>query len=74
MMRLRESSRTVVARVMLNCLVDNLDKIEGEVSAEQLKEEKQLAKRLALLLGLDGMKNREAVVMIHKEVIQLALG
>merc|ERR1719186_1999682 len=74
MMRLRESSKTVFARAMLNCLVDNLDKIEGEVSVKQLEEEKQLARRLALVLGLDGMKNREAVVLIHKEGLQMALG
>ena len=40
----------------------------------ELEEEKQLARRLALLLGLDGMKNREAVVLIHKEGLQMALG
>ena len=59
---------------MLICLVENLDKVEGEISSEHLNEEKQLARRLALLLGLDGIKNREAVAMMHKQGIQMALG
>jgi hypothetical protein len=59
---------------MLMCLVENMDKIEGDISVDQLKEEKELARRLAMLLGLDGQKNRLAVVLIHKEGIQIALG
>ena len=71
---LRDSSRTMCARVIIMALVETFDKIEGEVRGEQLKEMKELARRLAMLLGLDMQKNRQAAVEIHREGIQIALG
>jgi hypothetical protein len=71
---LRDSSRTLCARVIIMALVETFDKLEGEVSAEQLKEMKELARRLAMMLGLDMQKNRQAAVLIHREGIQIALG
>ena len=62
------------ARVMVMCLVENMDKVEGEITEDQLNEEKELARRLSLMLGLDGVRNRDAMVLIHREGIQMALG
>ena len=39
-------------------LVEAFDKMEGEVSAEQTIEMEELARRLAMLLGLGMLKNR----------------
>ena len=51
-----------------------MDKVEGEITEDQLNEEKELARRLSLMLGLDGVRNRDAMVLIHREGIQMALG
>ena len=71
---IREANRTMCARVMLMALVEHFDKTEGDMNEELVKEMKELARRLSMLLGLDGPKNRQAVVLIHKEGIQMALG
>ena len=71
---LRDTSRTMCARVMVMCLVENMDKVVGEITEDQLNEEKELARRLSLMLGLDGVRNRDAMVLIHREGIQMALG
>ena len=71
---IREVNRAMCARVMLMALVEHFDKTEGDMNEELVKEMKEFARRLSMLLGLDGPKNRQAVVLIHKEGIQMALG
>ena len=41
---------------------------------DEAKGMKELARRLAMLLGLDGQKNRQAIVQLHKQGLSLALG
>ena len=69
---IRDSDRTMCGRVMLMCLVENMEKVEGAITVDQVNEEKELARRLAMMLGLDGTKNRDAIIFIHKEGIKIA--
>jgi len=66
----RDMDRGLCARLLLMSVVEFGDKFEGDNDDELRK----LARRLAMLLGLDGQKNRQAIIQIHKQGISLALG
>eukprot|EP00092_Neocalanus_flemingeri_P001273 GFUD01001359.1.p1 GENE.GFUD01001359.1~~GFUD01001359.1.p1 ORF type:complete len:991 (+),score=345.98 GFUD01001359.1:84-3056(+) len=70
----RDSNRPLCARVMLMCLVENFNKTDMEADTDKLYEQRELARRMSLMLGLDGKRNREAMALIHREGIQMALG
>jgi len=69
---LRDTSREICAKVLLMAVVKYGDVLNWEFE-DEAKGMKELARRLAMLLGLDGQKNRQAIVQLHKQGIYLAL-
>ena len=66
--------RGLCAQVLLMSVVEYGDELGEDFGDDQAKELKELARRLAMLLGMDGQKNRHAIVQVHKQGIYLALG
>ena len=66
--------RGLCAKVLLMSVVEYGDKLGEDFGDDQAKELKELARRLAMLLGMDGQKNRHVIVQVHKQGIYLALG
>ena len=66
--------RGLCAQVLLMSVVEYGDKLGEDFGDDQAKELKELARRLAMLLGMDGQKNRHVIVQVHKQGIYLALG
>lgn len=66
--------RGLCAQVLLMSVVEYGDELGEDYGDDQAKELKELARRLAMLLGMDGQKNRHVIVQVHKQGIYLALG
>ena len=66
--------RGLCAKVLLMSVVEYGDELGEDFGDDQAKELKELARRLAMLLGMDGQKNRHVIVQVHKQGIYLALG
>lgn len=66
--------RGLCAQVLLMSVVEYGDELGEDFGDDQAKELKELARRLAMLLGMDGQKNRHVIVQVHKQGIYLALG
>ena len=70
----RDMDRGLCAKLLLMSVVEYGDKLGEDFGDDQAKELKELARRLAMLLGMDGQKNRHVIVQVHKQGIYLALG
>lgn len=76
MAKAREINKISCALTMCLSLVGSYKDIQanGEVSksSQQFTDLKELAKRFALSFGLDAVKNREAIIVLHRAGIVFA--
>jgi len=73
----RENNKTNCAKTMVQSLIFKFTELQegGDIdrNGEDFHSIKELAKRFALSFGLDAVKNREAVTILHREGILVAV-
>ncbi|EEB15722.1 Cohesin subunit SA-1, putative [Pediculus humanus corporis] len=74
----REINKTSCAITMVNSLITLFQQLQRENSkinkqSEEYLNIKELAKRFALSFGLDAIRNREAITVLHRDGIRFAV-